>query len=60
MIIKIDDFYGRLLKDLAEHHREPTAAGMIRTLVRDEAKKAGIWINSDASEPQNEVAPSTR
>lgn len=43
MDVRIGGVYERMLLDLAEHHHEPTATGMIRILIRDAAAKSGLW-----------------
>ena len=56
MDIRLDGTYEEMVQKLADYNQEPTATGMVRNLVRDAAKQAGIWPPIDfASNPPTAV-----
>ena len=54
MDIRIEGFYERLLLRIAAHHQEPTATGVIRNLLRKEARENGLWLVDEGQERESE------
>lgn len=43
MDVRVDGFYERMLLKLADRHHEPTASAMMRLLIKNAAREAGLW-----------------
>lgn len=43
MDVRVDGFYERMLLKLADRYHQPTASAMMRLLIMNAAKAAGLW-----------------
>lgn len=58
MDVRIEGLHEQTLKTLAKTNGQPTAASMMRLLIRDAAMEAGIWplLTDEVPDPK-EVTP---
>jgi hypothetical protein len=60
MDVRIDELHEKILRDLAKRNGQPTAASMVRLMIHNAAKEAGIWPADEPKAEQLVTVPTTQ